>query len=88
MKLDRDIKFKADFIMPICLPEADDKSDILKKKGKHLYVLLHTIDVHKQNNHYTINFSYCHIIFLKLCRSNITSFCRWMGQDRSRLYNK
>ena len=39
MKLDRDIKFKADFIMPICLPEADDKSDILKKKGKHLYVL-------------------------------------------------
>ena len=33
MKLDRDIKFKADFIMPICLPEADDKSDILKKDG-------------------------------------------------------
>ena len=48
MKLDRDIKFKADFIMPICLPEADDKSDILKKKGKYLYVLLRTIDVHKQ----------------------------------------
>ena len=41
MKLDRDVKFFEDLIMPICLPVTDDKSDVVRNKGDmNIYIYI------------------------------------------------